>query len=137
MDTFYHGLGIAADVTGTNASNINSSGVGLALVNATFGPTYRWVLPSRLSGQRQWKIFAESLVGIANGVNSVFPSPRGAQSNANSIALQIGGGADLDLSRHIALRLLQADCVRTQLTNAATNVQNNLAISAGIILRLP
>jgi hypothetical protein len=42
--TFYHGLGIAANVTGTHAANISSSGVGLTLVTTTFGPTYTWTV---------------------------------------------------------------------------------------------
>jgi peptidoglycan-associated lipoprotein len=45
-----------------------------------------------------------------------------------------GGGVDIGLSRHIALRLVQADYVRIQLPNSITNVQNNFRLGAGIIL---
>lgn len=135
--TFYRGLGIAADVTGTHGGNIGSSGVGLTLVTATFGPTYTWTLPRHGKSQRQWKLFGESLLGIANGLDSVFPNSAGVQSSDNSLALQMGGGADLNLSRHIAVRLFQADWVRTQLPNAGTNTQNNLQLGAGIVFRLP
>lgn len=135
--TFYHGLGVAADVTGTHSGSIGSSGVGLTLVTATFGPTYTWALPRRAKSSRQWKLFGESLLGIAIGVDSVFPNPSGAQSGTNSLALQTGGGADLDLSRHFSVRLLQADWLRTQLPNGASNVQNNLQLGAGIVLRFP
>jgi hypothetical protein len=31
------------------------------------------------------------------------------------LALAVGGGVDLDINRHLALRLLQADCVLTRL----------------------
>ena len=55
------------------------------------------------------EIFGESLIGIANGVDSVFPDPSGAQSDANGLALQIGGGADLNPSPHFAVRLFHAD----------------------------
>jgi hypothetical protein len=107
--TFYHGLGITANVTGTHAANINSSGVGLTLVTATFGPTYTWGVPGRRNSLRQLRFFGESLIGIANGVDSVFPDPSGAQSDANGLALQIGGGADLNPSPHFAVRLFHAD----------------------------
>ena len=137
MATFYHGLGIAADVTGTHASNISPSGVDLTMVTATFGPTYTWGLPRHGKSQREWKIFGESLLGVANGLDSVFPNAAGAQSSSNSLALQVGGGADLDLSRHIAVRVLQADWLRTELPNAASNVQNNLQLGAGIVFQLP
>lgn len=134
--TFFHGLGVAADVTGTHSENISPSGTGLTLVTATFGPTYTWAQPHHGKSSWQWKFFGESLVGIANGVNSVFPNPNGPQTSANGLALQVGGGADLDLSRHFAVRLLQADWLRTQLPNATTNVQNSLQLSAGIVFRL-
>jgi peptidoglycan-associated lipoprotein len=45
-----------------------------------------------------------------------------------------GGGVDIGLSRHISLRLAQADYVRMQLPNSITNVQNNIRLGAGIIL---
>jgi hypothetical protein len=51
--------------------------------------------------------------------------------------LQIGGSADLELSRHFALRLVHADWLRTQLPNATTNVQNTLQFDGGIVFRFP
>jgi hypothetical protein len=135
--TFYHGLGIAANVTGTHAANISSSGVGLTLVTTTFGPTYTWALPQHRSSPGPLRFHGESLIGIANGAASVFPEPSGAQSGASSLALQIGGSADLELSRHFALRLVHADWLRTQLPNATTNVQNTLQFDGGIVFRFP
>jgi hypothetical protein len=134
--TFFHGLGIAANVTGTHA-NISSSGVGLTLVTTTFGPTYTWAVPHPKDSPGPLRFVGESLIGIANGAGSVFPDPSGAQSDASSLALQIGGAADLNLSRHFALRLLHADWLRTQLPNASTNVQNTLQLDTGTILRFP
>jgi hypothetical protein len=135
--TFYHGLGITANVTGTHAANISSSGVGLILVTTTFGPTYTWAVPQHRSSPGPLTFFGESLIGIANGTGSVFPDPLGSQSGAGSLALQIGGGADLELSRHFAVRLVHADWLRTQLPNATTNVQNTLQLDGGIVFRFP
>ena len=135
--TFYHGLGMTANLTGTHAANISSSGVGLTLVTATFGPTFTSTVRWHRNSPRQWRFFGESLIGIANGVNSVFPGPSGAQSDASGLALQIGGGADLNLSPHLAVRLFHADWLRTQLPNGTTNVQNNLQLAAGIVFRFP
>ncbi len=133
--TFYRGLGMTADVTGSHAGSIGPR-VGLTLVTATFGPTYTWDLPQHGKLHRQWKLFGESLAGIANGTDSVFPNLRGAQSSANSLALQLGGGVDLDFSRHFSIRVLQGDWLRTQLPNATSNVQNNLQLGAGFVWRL-
>lgn len=135
--TFYHGVGIKADVTGAHTGNISSSGVGLTLITATFGPTYTWTPPWHAASQRQWRFFGESLLGVANGMDSIFPDPAGGSSDAESMALQVGGGADLMLSRHFAVRLIQADWLRTQLPNGAANVQNNLQLGAGLVFRLP
>ena len=125
----FRGWGVAADVTGTHSSSIGSSGIPVSLVTATFGPRYRWHAEKKLS------IYGEVLAGEANGFHSLYPSPSGAQSSANGLALQIGGGVDYKLRKHLALRLLEAAWVRTQLPNATNNVQNILSLGAGIVAR--
>jgi hypothetical protein len=70
-------------------------------------------------------------------MDSVFPSEQGAHANASSLALQMGGAADLTVARHLAIRLVQASWLRTQLPNATTNVQNNLLFGTGIVFRFP
>ena len=137
----YHGLGVAANVTSTRVTSINSSGVNLTLVAATFGPRYTWSHPlAAKSGAwpvRQLNLFGEALIGEANGVDSVFPSAQGAQSSSNSFALRLGGGADITLTHHLAIRIVEASWLRTQLPNGGSNVQNNLQLSSGIVLRFP
>jgi hypothetical protein len=49
----------------------------------------------------------------------------------------VGGGVDIGLSPHFALRVFQADWLRTQFPNADTNVQNNFRVAAGIVFRIP
>jgi peptidoglycan-associated lipoprotein len=49
----------------------------------------------------------------------------------------MGGGMDIDLTPRIAVRVLQADWLRTQLPNGASNVQNSLQLGAGIVWHLP
>lgn len=128
---FYHGLSIVANIAGERASNINGSGVNLTMVTTTFGPRYTW---SRAS--QKLALFGHGLIGEAFGLDSVFPSPSGAQADLNTLALQVGGGVDFRLSKRIAVRALQADWVRTQFPNSTTNVQNNLRLGAGIVFRL-
>ncbi len=128
---FYGGWGVVADIAGMHAANMNASGVGLNLVTATFGPRYTW----RPSHQARYEIFGEGLVGIANGFDSTFPNALGATSTASSLAVKAGGGMNLNLRRHLALRLFEADYLRTQLPNATNNAQNNLQLGAGIVLR--
>jgi hypothetical protein len=135
--TFYHGLGMAMNIAGTHTSNISPSGVALTTVTSTFGPRYTWSHPLHQKSVKGFSLFGQTLIGVAQGLDSVFPSPAGAQSDAQDFALQAGGGVDLLLSRHFAVRALQADWVRTQFPNGASNVQNNLRLGAGIVFRLP
>lgn len=127
---FYGGWGAVADIAGLHVANINSTGVGLDMVTATFGPRYTWS-PKRA----RWSVFAQALAGEAFGMNSVFPSPHAISSTASSFAVKAGGGVDVALSRHLALRALEAGYLRTQFPNAGNNEQNNLTLGAGVVLR--
>ena len=49
--------------------------------------------------------------------------------------LKAGGGMNLNLKPHLALRLFEADYLRTQLPNSTNNAQNNLQLGAGLVLR--
>jgi predicted porin len=125
----WRGLGIAADVTGTHAGSIGSSGIPLSMVTVTFGPRYRWYTQKKLS------LYGEALLGEASGFRSLFPSASGSRSDANSMALQIGGGADYRLNKRFDIRLLDAAWLRTQFPNGTDNVQNNLHLGVGVVVR--
>lgn len=128
---FWRGLGIVGDFAGMHTSNANGSKIGLDLITTTFGPRYTWT-PVR----SRYAFFGQALVGEANGLNSVFPSASGASDSANSLALYLGGGANVRLKDRLTLRILEADWLRTQMPNSTTNVQNNLRLGAGIVFRL-
>jgi hypothetical protein len=133
----YRGFGVAANVTGTNVGNAANSGVGLTMVTATFGPRYTWYRPSGAGRKRSLAIFGQGLIGEAHGFNSTFPTPSGLLTDYNSFGLEVGGGVDIGLSRHFAVRAIQADWLRTQFPNSTTNIQNSFRLGAGIVLRLP
>ncbi len=119
-----------ADVAVLHTGNINSSGVGLDLVTSTFGPRYTW---SPRYGKLSF--YGQGLAGVANGLNSVFPAASGLGTSANGLAAQVGGGIDLRLRRHLALRAIEANWLRTQLPNTTTGVQNNLRLGFGLVFR--
>jgi peptidoglycan-associated lipoprotein len=131
----YRGWGAAANITGTHVGSAANSGVGLNMVTATFGPRYTWYKPNAIARKRSLAIFGQSLIGESHGFNSYFPSNTGSITDYNSFALQVGGGVDLGLSRHIAVRVIHADWLRTQFPNSTTNVQNSFRLAAGIVLR--
>jgi len=131
----YRGLGIAANITGTEVGSAANSGVGLNMLTTTFGPRYTWYKPTGASRERSLAVFGQGLIGEAHGWNSYFPSASGSQTDYNSFALQVGGGVDIGLSRHFAVRAIQADWLRTEFPNSTTNVQNSFRLAAGIVLR--
>lgn len=128
---FWRGLGVVADVAGMHAANIDSTGVNLDMVTATFGPRYTWQ-----PAHRRYAFFGQALGGVANAFNSVFPAPTAATTSSYSPALKMGGGMNIALSPHIALRAFEANWLRTQFPNGTTNVQNNLSLGAGIVFRI-
>jgi hypothetical protein len=127
---FYRGLGAVADIAGAHTGNIQSSGVALDMVTATFGPRY-----TLASAHRRFEFFGQALAGVANAFNSVFPTPTAAIKSSYSPAIKVGGGMNIALSTHIALRAFEANWLRTQFPNATTNVQNNLSLGAGVAFR--
>jgi hypothetical protein len=127
---FYRGLGVVAEIASAHATNIQSSGVGLGLVTTTFGPRYNWA-----PAHQSYEFFAQVLAGEANGFNSVIPTTNAAIDSSNSLALKMGGGMNITLSRRIALRAFEANWLRTQIPNATTNIQNNLDLGAGLVFR--
>ncbi len=127
----FHGFGFAVNFAGAEASDIVSTGINLDTLTITAGPRYAW----RPSSQR-FSVFGQGLVGESHGWNSLFPKAGAAVSSADSLALQVGGGVDFRVGQRLAVRPIQADWVRTQFPNATTNVQNDLRLGAGVVLRI-
>lgn len=124
-------FGVMADVTGSQIGDIGSTGVGLDLVTATFGPRLTWS-----PGRNKFAVYGHALAGEGIGFNGVFPGAGGASSTSFNLALKMGGGMNVTLSPHVALRAFEADWVRTELPNTGSNVQNNLTLGAGIVIRI-
>jgi peptidoglycan-associated lipoprotein len=131
----YHGFGLAANATGTQIDSSDNHGIGLSLVTVTFGPRYTWYHPIGAEKKHSLAIYGQGLLGQGWGFNSYFPSPTGVQTDSIALALQVGGGVDVGLSRHFGIRAFQADWVRTQFPNATTDVQNTLRLAAGVVFR--
>jgi hypothetical protein len=129
--TLFHGLGVAANLTGEQASNIGT-GINLDKVMFVVGPRYTYS-PKLPVGKRPGiAVFGEGLFGGMHGFNSTFPSSSGTTGAASSFATQFGGGLDLRFARHIGIRAVEVDYVRSALPNNAGNVQNDLRLAGGI-----
>jgi peptidoglycan-associated lipoprotein len=124
------GFSAVADLTGEHAGSVNGGAQGLSLVSFTAGP--RFTYPIR----RRYEPFAEALFGGVHGFDSSFPVTPGPTGSANGFATLVGGGLDIRLKSYVAIRAFQADYFLTHLPNGVNDRQNNLRLTAGIVLRL-
>ena len=128
--TLYKGFSLVAELAGQHVSNINPVHEDLSMVSYLFGPRY-----SRRSLSR-FVPFVQILAGGVHGFDALFPNQNGSTITPDGFALAAGGGLDINTSRHIAIRVFQADYFQTKLPNDAGNRENNLRLSAGIVIRL-
>jgi hypothetical protein len=134
----HRGLGIAARVEGDHAGRNSTTAEPLSLVTTVFGP--RYTLQTR---SHRYALFGEGLVGIANGFHSLYSEGSGpvgsvnagTTSSSNALAVDVGGGLDVQLNRRFAIRAIRASYLRTQFPNSTTNVQNSLSLGAGLVMR--
>jgi outer membrane immunogenic protein len=126
---FSHSLAIVGEIASQHASNISGSGADLILTSYLAGPRYTW------GRARHFAPFAQVLLGGAHASGSLAPGTSGLPGSANSFGMIAGGGLDIGLTRHIAVRAFEADYYLTRFDNGTNNHQNNLRIAAGVIIR--
>lgn len=120
----------AVDAGVEHTGKVSNADYGLTLTTITAGP--RFLLPTRKIDS-----FVQVLLGYAHGSNSEFPQGNKLVPSASSFAFDMGAGADYPLhNRHIAVRVLQVDYLRTGMPNITSGWQNNLRIGAGITWRI-
>lgn len=126
----YRDWSAVADFSGENAGSVNNGGRGLSLVSFTFGPRFSFSI------HRRFAPFAQGLFGAAHGFNSYFPVTSGQTNTATAFAMIAGGGFDVRIARRIAIRPIEADYLLTRLPNGINGAQNNLRLSAGMVVRI-
>jgi outer membrane protein OmpA-like peptidoglycan-associated protein len=122
---------LAADVGGYGIWDVG--GVNGKLFTYLFGPRF-YLSHGKLSP------FLNTLVGGAR-ISSTLNIPVGdtvffnRSFHQNSFAAAGGGGLDWNVSRHVGIRLVQAEYLYTQFTDNRDNRQNNLRLSGGLVFR--
>ncbi len=127
---FGRGLSAVAELTGEHTGSINSANESLSFVTYLFGPRYS------VRNSTRFVPFVQFLVGGVHGFDALFPARNGSTYAPDAFAFTAGGGLNIDLSRHFALRAFQADYMQTQLPNGSNDRQNHLRLAAGIVLKL-
>jgi len=121
---------VVGDFAGVYSGNLDSSGLSSTLVSYLFGPRYTYRL-------HQGKLipYGQVLLGGAHASNGYFPSGATSSSSANAFALTLGGGLDIAVTEHVAIRAGQVEYFYTRFPNGVNQDQNNLRVSAGVVLR--
>jgi hypothetical protein len=119
-------------VTGDSSYNmIQSSGTKVVLYGNHYGPRLFWNRRNRWNA----KPFVEGLFG-GTRVDTTVSGTGGYSASARAFSMRVGGGLDIRPSRHLEIRLFDADYYRTSFTGGTTPYQSNYWISTGLILRL-
>jgi len=125
-------LGVVAQIGADRVGTVN--GIALNNTNFTylFGPRFNWRLP-------RFTPYVQTLVG-GERFSSAYNPTSGAVTGAsqNNFAAAIGGGVDVNLTNHIALKPIEVEYLIAQVPQGGSNltyVQNNLRYSAGVVFR--
>jgi hypothetical protein len=123
-------LSVVADFTGTHQGGITPDQYALTQFTFTGGVRYRLLSPrARLNP------FGEVLLGAAHTTGSLSPGNTGYGSST-AFAFQTGGGIALRLGHRVTFVPVQADYLLTTFSNGASNTQNDLRLSGGVLFRL-
>jgi hypothetical protein len=127
--SFTRSFAVVAEAGSQRASDIHGSGEDLTLTSYLFGPRYSW---RRLE---HFAPFGQVLLGGVHAGGSLASDSSGFAGSSNAFGLIAGGGLDVGITRHFAIRVLEADYYRTQFSNGLNHRQNNLRLGAGLIFR--
>lgn len=122
-----HWLSGVADFGGYHAGNILNSGVDGTLSTYLFGPRVNFRNATRFTP------YAQALFGVARANAGI----AGATGTANAFGSAFGGGLDVSVSHHLAIRPFQVDYLLTRFKEATAiaRTQNNLRVSTGVVFR--
>jgi len=146
---FTRHFGLTADFSGNSKQLAGFSALGFSagtqqhMYDFLFGPTVTGyfgkssVFGHALFGAAHSSLGAGITVPILGGISAPLDS-------SNAFAMAFGGGVDIGLSRHFAIRAAQVDFIRTNfntlnsltgLTTGTSSNQNNFRYSGGVIWR--
>jgi outer membrane protein OmpA-like peptidoglycan-associated protein len=140
-------LGVVADFGGFDDSQILFAGTGTnaSTTADSSGTAYTYLFGPRLSLRGHGRVtpFAQVLFGgihasavtLSSGCTGPGCTPLPTE---NSFALTAGGGLDLKVHRHFAIRLIQAEYLMTRFEVHSTGngaMQNDMRLASGIVFR--
>ncbi len=124
-------FGVVAEVGGYHSGNVKGTGADLTVITYLFGPQFSYRKSERFTP------FAHALVGGGHAGGTLYTGTGGAPGLGpnSAFAMVSGGGLDVKVSPHVAVRLIEADYMYTHFLNSINDHQNHLRVSAGIVFR--
>ena len=119
---------IAGQFSAAHAGNISSSTLSPTMTTYLIGPRY-----GLTKGSHRVVPFSNILLGAAHVSDGYFPN--GSSSSATAFAMAAGGGVDISMGKHIAIRPIETDYLFTRFPNAVNSRQNNFSLTSGIVFR--
>jgi outer membrane immunogenic protein len=119
---------IVADFSAETTGSAPPLGNSLTLFSYLAGARYKIHQPW-FDGNHKPQPFAQILIGGAHAGGG----EAGVAEGTNRFATRIGGGIDVPVSEHFAIRVIQIDYYLTTFANATNDHQNNLLIGAGLV----
>lgn len=116
------------EINAQHGSNEPTAGGSLTLVSYLAGVRYQLPQPW-LEGAHKPHPFVQVLVGAAHAGGGV----AGVGDGAYEFASRVGGGVDVPLSAHFAVRAIEMDYYVTRFANLDNDHQNNFLVGAGIV----
>jgi len=135
-------FGLVGDFGGFDDSKLQITGTGANAprVADASGTAYTFMAGPRLSFRHRITPFAQVLFGGIHASPVTLSNCTGALCtplpSENSFAMTAGGGLDLNVHRHFALRIVQAEYLMTDFANLSTgnrDTQNDLRLSSGLV----
>lgn len=137
-------LGIVGDFGGFNDTEIKLFGTNPSSVPDSSGTVYTYLFGPRLSFRNDGRItpFAQVLFGGIHASEVTLSDCTGAACillpSEDTFAMTAGGGLDVKVHRHFAIRVIQAEYLMTRFetrTTGDTARQNDIRLSSGIVFR--
>jgi len=130
---FSKSFGLVADLGANYVGSANGTQIGNTAFEYLFGPRFTW-RHSRFSPYVQTLFGGER---FSNGLNPSALNPV-TGSSQNNFAAAFGGGLDITVTQHMAVKPIQVEYLMTQFAPGSgypNNVANNLRYSTGIVFR--
>jgi outer membrane protein OmpA-like peptidoglycan-associated protein/opacity protein-like surface antigen len=137
-------LGLVADFGFSHADKFGPNAPPTGGVVGASGDVLTFMFGPRLSFRHKVTPFVQALFGGAHATAVTLDGCSGIGCTPlpfeNSFAIAAGGGLDITLNRHVALRLIQAEYMMTRFGDRTsptlqTTGQNDLRLSVGLVFR--